>query len=614
MGQTFVKDQRLIIKLSDYLFDLLAELGIDQAFCVTGGAAMHLNDSLGANPNIDVLYMHHEQACAMAAESYFRVSGKPALVCVTAGPGLLNALTGVAGAFTDSIAMVVVAGQVKTETLSDSDGELRQLGDQEVRTLPIVSSLSKFSARLSPELVGEQVTTAFGLAVTGRPGPVVLEVPLDIQAAELGDYVSPQVSDNSVEQAPGLNDEDIETLMGFLREAERPLIMAGSGVSIAGVRDDLIALAELSNIPVVTAWMHDVFDSNHPLSAGRSGTIGTRPGNFALQSADFLLVLGSRLNIRQTGYNFAQFAPNARVFWIDVDPAELRKPHLLIEHRVVADLKEAVPQICDAVESRPLPVCQEWLDWIRWVQRFVPQDSDYPLSEKGINPYHFVFEVNRRLAAGTVLACGDATACIVPFQVVDIRDGIRMFSNSGIASMGFDLPAAIGASLATDRPVVCFAGDGSIMMNLQEMATLAALGRDVLLFILDNNGYLSIRQTQENFFGRAFGSGPDSGVHFPDFESVASAFGLPVTVLRVENDWKNQLDVLFGGQGVRVCVVKLNPDQEFEPRIKSRKEGGGMYSPPLDDMYPFLGEEIVTKIRMSATGVLAVSAIEQSLG
>lgn len=574
---------------------------------------MHLNDSLGANPNIKVLYMHHEQACAMAAEAYFRVSGKPALVCVTAGPGLLNALTGVAGAYTDSIPMVVVAGQVKTETLSDGDPELRQLGDQEVRTLPIVSSLTKHSARLSSEFVGEQVTTAFNLATAGRPGPVVLEVPLDVQSAELDMPKSPQAAGLLPEQTTELTDEDLQTLMVLLREAQRPLIMAGSGISISGVREELRALAEASNIPVVTAWMHDVIDSDHPLSAGRSGTIGTRPGNFAVQSADALLVLGSRLNIRQTGYNFSEFAPKAKVFWIDIDPAELRKPHLKVQHRVVADLRNAVPQILDAVKNQPMPAKQEWLDWIRWVAKFEPHEADYPVSEKGINPYHFVLEVNRLLGPRTVVACGDATACIVPFQVVEIRDGIRMFSNSGIASMGFDLPAAIGASLATDESVVCFAGDGSIMMNIQELATLASLGRDVVLFILDNNGYLSIRQTQENFFGRAFGSGPESGVPFPDFEAVVRAFGIPVTVLRTDSDWRGDLKNIFHQDCVRVCIVKLNPDQEFEPRIKSRKEGKAMYSPPLDDMYPFLENELVEKIRMSAQGALAVSEIEKEL-
>ena len=574
---------------------------------------MHLNDSLGANPRINVLYMHHEQACAMAAEAYFRVSGKPALVCVTAGPGLLNALTGVAGAYTDSIPMVVVAGQVKTETLSDGNLELRQLGDQEVRTLPIVSSLTKHSARLSSESLAEQVATAFSLAVTGRPGPVVLEVPLDVQAAEIGQQAVAGALRTTLEPTLDLRDEDLDVLLSALRQSERPLIMAGSGISIAGLRDDLLALAEASNIPVVTAWMHDVFDSQHPLSAGRSGTIGTRPGNFAVQSADFLLVLGSRLNIRQTGYNFSEFAPNARVFWIDVDPAELRKAHLPIDHRVVADLKHALPKIHEAVKNEALPAKNEWLDWIRWVARFEPQESDYPVSERGINPYHFVLEVNGLLKPGTVVACGDATACIVPFQVVNIRDGIRMFSNSGIASMGFDLPAAIGSSLATDQPVVCFAGDGSIMMNIQELATLASLDGDIVLFILDNNGYLSIRQTQENFFGRAFGSGPESGVHFPDFELVARSFGLPVTVLRIGNDWRGDLAGLIDGTGTRVCIVKLNPDQEFEPRIKSRKEGQAMYSPPLDDMYPFLGQELVEKIRLSAQGALAVSEIENQL-
>ena len=598
------------MKLSDLVFQQLADFGIRQAFSVTGGAAMHLNDSLGANSDIDVLYMHHEQACAMAAEAYFRVSGLPAIVSVTAGPGFLNTLTGVAGAFTDSIPMIVVAGQVKTETLSDGIPGLRQLGDQEIRTLDVAQTLCKAAVRLTPEDVESQIVSAYRLAMSGRPGPVVLEVPLDVQGAEVAPKsVRAEVS-LDLESAPRLGDHEVETVVQLISRAKRPLIMAGSGIGISDTREELRKFAEAGQIPVTTAWMHDVFQSNHPLYAGRSGTIGTRPGNFAVQAADFLLVLGSRLNIRQTGYNFDEFARDAEICWIDIDAAELSKPHLNVGHRFTGDLRDALPALTHLMEQEPRIERPDWLAWIEWLRRLEPRPEDYPAREGGINPYHFVFELDKALRPNTVVACGDATACIVPFQTLTIRDDIRLFSNSGIASMGFDLPAAIGSAKASSRPVVCLGGDGSIMMNIQELATLRDLEHDVAVFILDNGGYLSIRQTQENFFKRAFGSGPDSGVAFPDFEEVARGFGLPVTRLSVGSDWKADMSEFLNSTGPRVCVVKLDPAQEFEPRIKSRREGNVMFSPPLDDMHPVLNAEVIRRIREAARGEVDLEELD----
>ena len=587
------------MRLSDFLFDCLANWGVDQAFCVTGGAAMFLNDALGGHPDIDVLYMHNEQSCAMAAEAYARIAGKPAIVCVTAGPGFLNALNGIAGAFTDSIPMIVVAGQVKRETLSDSMPGLRQFGDQEVHTSPIASDLCKVVIRVTPEDVGAQLVDAYHEAISGRPGPVVLEVPLDVQSYEFSQ--TPEVAPPSLthtEVSPQL-EEKLESVVNALASAKRPLILAGSGVRISGTTSELIDFAEKTFTPVATAWTHDTIESSHPLFAGRPGTIGTRPGNFALQAADFVLVLGSRLNIRQTGYNFDAFAKQAKVFWIDVDWHELEKNHLRIEERIEGDLRAVLPLLNALSSQRSFSPRTDWLDWIHSLRKYEPQASDYQNREEGINPYHFVMELSERIPVGTIVACGDATACIVPFQVMGIKRDMRLFSNSGIASMGYDLPAAIGAALASEgKAVVGLAGDGSIMMNLQELATLSALPQDILLFILENDGYLSIKQTQRNFFGRAYGADPMSGVPFPDFEVVAAAFGLPVLSLRYGTDWTTTLDDALSMEGPRIAVVHLDPAQEFEPRIKSRREGTTLVSPALDDMYPFLDRDQLDAIRL----------------
>lgn len=596
------------MRIADYLFHRLAELGVDQAFSVTGGAAMHLNDALGENDTIDVCYMHHEQSCAMAAEAFFRVSGKPAIVSVTAGPGFLNSLNGIAGSFTDSIPMIVVAGQVKTETISDNRGGLRQFGDQEVKTLEISRPISKLAIRITREGFDKQIDEAFEVATSGRPGPVVLEVPLDVQAAQAvsaGKTVS-EAKQNG-RNSPAQPFEHAEFILEKLQSAQRPLVLAGTGVAISGTQDFLREFCTLTNTPVATAWAHDIVESDFELFAGRPGTIGTRPGNFALQAADFLLVLGSRLNIRQTGYNFDSFAHEAEIFWVDIDPTELEKSHLSIENRFQGDLRVVLPSLVSLAKQKTFPEHSSWRSWIEELRDFEPKFADYPTSDDGINAYHLVMALNGMMKPETVVVCGDATACIVPFQVMQIRDGRKLFSNSGIASMGYDLPAAIGALHATDAPVICLAGDGSIMMNIQELATLSGLNRDVLIIVLENEGYLSIKQTQTNFFGRSHGSGPASGVSFPDFKKVLEGFGIPVTSLRAGKPWEHELQLAVMNTGVRAVVVHLDPKQEFEPRLKSRATESGIVSPPLDEMYPFLPEAVTDEIRKSARKISQTS-------
>lgn len=596
------------MRIADYLFHRLAELGVNQAFSVTGGAAMHLNDALGENDAIDVCYMHHEQSCAMAAEAYFRVSGKPAIVSVTAGPGFLNSLNGIAGSFTDSIPMIVVAGQVKTETISDNRGGLRQFGDQEIKTLEISRPISKLAIRITKEGFDKQIDEAFEVATSGRPGPVVLEVPLDVQAAEAvfaGETASEAKQNDR--NSPAQSFDHAEFILEKLQSAQRPLVLAGTGVAISGTQDFLRELCKLTNTPVATAWAHDIVESDFELFAGRPGTIGTRPGNFALQAADFLLVLGSRLNIRQTGYNFDSFAHDAEICWVDIDPTELAKSHLSVENRFQGDLRSVLPSLVTLAKQKTFPEHSSWRSWILELRDFEPKFADYPTSDAGINAYHLVMALNGMMKPETVVVCGDATACIVPFQVMQIRDGRKLFSNSGIASMGYDLPAAIGASHATDAPVICLAGDGSIMMNIQELATLSGLTRDVLIIVLENEGYLSIKQTQTNFFGRSHGSGPASGVTFPDFERVLEGFDIPVTSLRTGKPWEHELQLAVMNTGVRAVVVHLDPKQEFEPRLKSRATESGIVSPPLDEMYPFLPEAVTDEIRNSARKISQTS-------
>ena len=605
----------LKMKVSDYIAQRLALLGIRRCFAVTGGGAMHLNDSFGEALGIECSYLHHEQACTIAAEGYARISGSPAVVNVTSGPGAINALNGVFGAYTDSIPMIIVSGQVKTETLLERVGEipLRQLGDQEARSEAYIPAFVKsFQSLRSVEDCIEAVDHAVQLASCGRPGPCWIEVPVDIQGAESS--LLRECLDNPLRPlqgtalSPAIPKETLTSFFSLLSKASRPLLLLGTGVRLSGAQQDVLNFAETHRLPIVTAWTHDICDNDHELFIGRPGTIGTRPGNFAVQSCDLLIVLGSRLNIRQVSYNWSSFACHAQIAMVDIDAAELRKPYLDIDLAIQSDIKYFISAANKYFrgssgvlqEESNFSSRDEWISRLHTIaSKYKPSPSDYRQSPEGlgINPYHFMFSLSKHLEGDQRIVCGDATACIVPFQILPIRGQQRMFSNSGCASMGYDLPAGIGAAHAAKDCglkglTIVLAGDGSLMMNLQELQTLASSNLNILLFILDNNGYLSIKQTQSNFFGREHGASPNSGVSFPNFALVAKAFGMPVISIGDQQNIDQELDSLINKMnGPRVCVVKLYEQQEFEPRLKSKIINGAIQTPELDDMFPHLPPE-----------------------
>ena len=592
--------------VAEQIADWLVRQGVERVFSVTGGGAMFLNQAFGSHPDLRCTYMHHEQACAMAAEGYARVSGRPAVVNPTTGPGSINALNGVFGACTDSIPMLVISGQVKRETCLEYNPVpgLRQLGDQEGPTVALASTVCKYARSVgSPADLETMLPEAFAQAVSGRPGPVWLDVPLDVQGSKEPLDI-PDFSPAPLGLAAGLQDHCRE-IVRRLAAAHRPVILGGTGVRLSGVVERLLRLVESLGIPYATAWTHDLIPSDHPLFAGRPGTIGTRAGNLALQNADFLLVLGSRLNIRQTSYNFESFARNAWIAQVDVDPAELVKPTVRPDLGVAADLRDFLDVLETELAQSALPDFGEWAMWCGRVRaehgarREHVQRPDAPL-----NPYVVVARVFDRLRDDDIVVCGNASACILPFQVGDLRKGQRMFSNSGSASMGYDLPAALGAAEAAGgRRVVCFAGDGSLQMNIQELQTLATGGYDVIVIVLNNGGYLSIWQTHENFFGRVVGATPATGIEFPDFVAVALAYGVAAERIVTAQDLA-RLDELLGRDGPLLIDVVVDPRQEFSPRIKSRQDASGAFvTPELDDMHPFLDPEKLDGLRASARAV-----------
>jgi acetolactate synthase-1/2/3 large subunit len=598
------------MRVADFIAARLTHLGIDTAFLVTGGGAMYLNDAIGANDSLKKVYCHHEQGAAIAAESYARVALKPALLNVTTGPGSINALNGVFGAFTDSIPMVVVSGQVKRETmLSFTPVEgLRQLGDQEVDIIAMAKPIVKWGHLLrNAEDIATALNDAFYEAVTGKPGPVWLDVPVDLQGAILPASFEELVKaplDLSEKQLSASANQ-IDSVVNSLKNAKRPVIIAGSGVRISGMDAELLQLAELLDIPVVTAWTHDIFPNDHRLFAGRPGTIGTRAGNFVVQNSDLVLVLGSRLNIRQVSYNWQSFARNAKKIWVDIDKAEFNKPYVKADVTIESDLKTFIPDLKAKLLGQSWKAQhQSWVDWcIDINKRFTPKSADYPVSEDAINSYHFIEELFTHLKPNDIVVCGDATATIVPFQIGRIKAGMRLFSNSGSASMGYDIPAALGAAVANPKArIICLAGDGSSMMNIQELETISNLGLNALVFILNNDGYLSIKQTQRNFFKREAGSSSQSGLSFPDFQKLGEAFSFRSIELKKEN-WRNRLADFMGVAGPSLCNTFLDLHQEFEPRLKSKMVDGVISTPELDDMHPFMDPTEIASIRASATNI-----------
>jgi acetolactate synthase-1/2/3 large subunit len=586
------------MRLADYVVSFLADHGIDRVFIVTGGAAMHLNDAFGRNRKLRYACCHHEQACAIAAEGFFRVSGKTALVQVTAGPGAINALNGVFGAWTDSIPMVVISGQSKRETLMSSvPFSLRQLGDQEVDIVAMVTGITKYVAQvLEPNEIRFHLEKALYLTTKGRPGPVWLDLPIDVQAA--------QVDPSSLKGFQPAADEfglrfdqnqeaQLKEILDRMAAAQRPVIYVGSGVRLSGQHDLFLKLALRLGIPVVAAWnSNDLLPNDHPGYAGRPGTLGDRAGNFTVQNSDFLLILGCRLNIRQISYNWKSFAPRAFKVMVDVDEAEMKKPTLSIDLPVHADLKDFLPAMERLTQSW-VPRHPAWLAWCRErVARYPVVLPEYWKLKEKVNPYCFMEKLSDQLQDGEAVVCGDGTACVTAFQAIRIRPGMRLFHNSGCASMGYDLPAAIGAAVAVPEKerIICLAGDGSLMMNLQELQTIAGSRLPIKIFILNNQGYHSIRQTQQNFFpDNIVGCGEDSGLCFPDFGKVATAFGFPFFRCHNHRELESKIRETLAVKGPAVCEVMLDLVQGFAPKLSSRKLADGrMETAPLEDMAPFL--------------------------
>jgi len=573
---------------------------------LTGGGAMFLNDALSWCEGLKPIFCHHEQTCAMAAEAYARFTGKLGVINVTTGPGGINALNGVYGAWTDSIPMIILSGQVKRKTTLRATGQLnklRQLGDQEVDIVSLAKPITKkalFITEVSE--VPFALEEAISLSRDGRPGPVWLDIPIDIQSAEL--EVSKFfhcATSKYVTEEENLKDAALKVI-SLIRVSRRPLFLIGSGVRASGSLEQLKSISKKLSIPSSTTWTAvDSMDFNDDFFAERPGVVGTRAGNFIAQKADLIIILGTRLPIRQVSYNFENFGKKAIKVGVDIDFQELTKPMVELDFMIHANLSPFIKSLEKHITEFDKPIKSElWLSDIHKIKKeFPPLEAN--IRAKGhthyLNPYIFVDDLWNKLNSNDIVACADASASVIPLQIAKIKYGQRLFTNAGSASMGYDIPAAIGASLAnpTSR-IICIAGDGSIMLNIQDLETIKRYQLNIKMLILNNEGYLSIKQSQQGFFKRQKGSGIENGINFPNFEKIALAND--VRYIKVEKlDDYPRLDEILQTKGPSLIEVMIDPNQSFEPKLSSFvNQNGEIESNSLENMTPMISKEKIELI------------------
>ncbi len=582
------------IKVSDFIAKYVTEHGITHAFTVTGGGAMHLNHSFGTMEGLKCVYQHHEQAAAIAAEAYARINNRPALLCVTTGPGGTNALTGVLGAYLDSIPMIVISGQVRYDTTVRSTGlNLRALGDQEFDITKAVGTMTKLAVMVTEaEDIKYYLDKAFDLAVSGRPGPVWLDIPMNVQGA----YVEAEQLKGCDEKSdvPHISDEAVDEIIERIRRAERPVFYAGNGIRISGAHDVFERVYKKLNIPVVTTWDGiDEIETDEPLYTGRGGNMGDRAGNFAVQSSDLILSVGNRLSIRQVGFNYKTWAKDAFVIVNDIDPEELKKPTIHAEMKVWGDAKELLEKLDERL-TEPLFDGEGWLNRCRaWKEKY-PVVTKEQREQKGCNVYNIIEKISLAQGENAMTVVGNGSACVVGSQAYVIKKGGRFIINSAVAAMGYDLPAAIGAAFETGGEVTLITGDGSIQMNLQELQTIVHHKLPIKIFLINNGGYHSIRQTQSNFFGgELVGVGEDSyDLSFPDMGKIAAAYGIDYDALTETKEADEKIKALLSKEGPAMLEIFVDTKQFFEPKSASKRlPDGTMVSAPLEDMAPFLPRE-----------------------
>jgi acetolactate synthase-1/2/3 large subunit len=590
------------MRVADYAVQFIAGLGVKHVFVLTGGGAMHLNDALSRCPDIEYICNHHEQACAIAAEAYSKATNDLGVAMVTTGPGGTNAITGLAGAWLDSTPCLFLSGQVKrADRMYKPDGTplgVRQRGIQEVDIVSIVQPLTKYAVTITdPSSIRYHLEKAVHLARTGRPGPVWIDIPIDVQGATVEEpdlrpfdpmEIHPRVDGHLAEK--------VSEVIARLNRAERPLIVAGNGVRLARAQKEFTELVSRLNIPVETTWLAlDLISEEHPLFVGRPGTVAPRGPNFALQNSDFLLMIGARMDITVIGYSPENLARAAHKVMVDIDPAEIAKFGEIMQTGICADagtfLREMLAQSA-FVESKDrrawLSRCSEWKE--RYPALLAEHRSPGPVSI-----YHLAEVISELVPQDEYIVSGSSGSGIEIFLLAyKLKQGRKVFHTTALGGMGFAIPTSIGASIAGGhRRTICVDGDGGFQLNIQELATVAKHNLPIKFFVLNNNGYASIRASQAAFFGApSIGCDEATGMHLPNFCKVASAYGLKTATITEQSDLRGEVARVLRMNGPVVCDVRVIADEVRGPRVSSvQKPDGSFVSKPLEDLWPFLPRE-----------------------
>lgn len=587
------------IKLSDYIVSFLENIGVKHIFLISGGGNIHMVDSLGRSNKIQYVCNHHEQACAIAAEGYARIAGNIGVCLVTTGPGGTNAITGVLGAWLDSIPMLVLSGQVKRELIGAGKG-VRQLGDQEINIIDIVRPITKYAKMITDPLeIRSELEKAVFIAKAGRKGPVWLDIPLDVQGSFVDENELSKFDPAEVQPSSEIDNKVIKELVtktiNKIMHASRPVLYAGNGIRLAGAEKEFMELVDLLKIPVLSSYAgYDLIPSSHPYFFGRSHAFGQRGANFILQNSDLFLSIGARLDVRTIGFTYKAFARAAYKIIVDIDKEELDKFILSPDLPVNVDAKVFITEMISQLKvSNYVNDISLWLNYGRNLNKKYPIVlKEFWKEKKYVNPYCFIEEIGNHLKEKELIVLSDGVGPLnCSYQALYIKPGQRVILNNGCAQMGYGLPAAIGVSFASPgNRVICFEGDGSIQLNIHELQVMKHHNLPIKLFIYSNNGYLSIRNTQTNLFkGNLVAVDSESGVSCPDFVKVARAYGIKAMRINNHKDMKKKIQQVLNEPGPVVCDINAVRNLMLTPKLMAKRDENGQFvSPPLEDMGPFL--------------------------
>lgn len=584
------------IKVSDYVFSFLRSKMVDTIFSVSGGTISHLLDSIDTT-KFTFVCNAHEQACAMSAEGYGRINNKPAVVLVTNGPGSTNTLTGIVGAYQDSIPMIVISGQSPTSQTLQMAPNIRQYGVQECNIIEIVKSVTKFATSIrNTDNIKELLEEAYIQCISGRMGPVWIEIPIDIQSKLIEDdiYVSQShvIYDNT--------SFDIDSVISLICSSKRPLIVTGNGIHLSSTEKQFLDFVETLQIPVISSWTSkDIFDYNNPLFIGNYGLLGERSANFAVQTADLLIILGSRMSITNVGYNTELFSPNSKKIMVDIDKHEMAKPSIKIDVPINVDLKSFFRVFSlEKYRFNAYKTDPQWTEKLSNLKsKYSVFDEPHTLKENRINSFQFI-KLLSEASTNEVIVTDMGTAYTCTMQAFRTNGNNRLFTSSACCSMGFGLPGSIGVAINNKNRVICIAGDGGFQMNIQELQTIAHYNIPIKMFILNNNAYLAISLMQDNLFnGKRVGSDIHSGVSSPDFVKVAEAYKINAKRYSTIEELEVNIKDILNYDGPFLCELQMVENQLLIPRVQSKKDReGNIISGTLHNMFPYQPDDVIEKI------------------